>query len=200
MATAVLAASLAHAQAPPAEEPRPLADDPTPAAGSSRPLSDSAARIVRNLEEDGKPRCGKISERVPCFPVSIFESRPEWTVSVRDSLGDLGPTGKSSPNRPPTPEEMKAFRPGPTSLVAPVVTFDPGCVGKSVLKHLKGKNDTYYLYRVRDVHGERAALYDHRLEPASFQGALEFLGRWDGECRALAAYRREDRRTATVRP
>ena len=30
-------------------------------------------------------------------------------------------------------------------------TFDPTCVGKSVLKKLKGKNDAYYLYRVRDT-------------------------------------------------
>jgi hypothetical protein len=198
--TAVLATSLAHAQAPPPEEPRTPADDPPPAAGSSRPLSESAAQIVRKLEEDGKPRCGKISEGVPCFPVSTFDSRPEWTIAVRDSLGDLGPAGKPSPDRPPTLEEMKPFRPGPVGPVAPLFGFDPGCVGKSVLKSLKGKNDTYYLYRLRDVHGDRVALYDHRLEPATFQGAVEFLGRFDGECKALSAYRREDRRTVAARP
>ncbi len=79
-------------------------------------------------------------------------------------------------------------------------SFDPTCVGKSVLKSLKGKNDTYYLYRLRDVAGERVALYDRRLDSATFQGALELLGRFDGECKALAAYRREDRRTAAARP
>jgi len=69
--------------------------------------------------------------------------------------------------------------------------FDPGCVGKSLLKHIKGKNDTYYLYRMRDVRGEHTALYDHRVDAATFQGDLEFLGRFDGECQALAAYRHE---------
>ncbi len=75
--------------------------------------------------------------------------------------------------------------------VIPLVKFDPGCVGKSVLKKLKGRNDTYYLYRLRDVHGVRVALYDRRVDATTFQGDLEFLGKFDGECDALAAYRRE---------
>jgi hypothetical protein len=74
------------------------------------------------------------------------------------------------------------------------LTFDPGCVGKSALKKLKGKNDVYYLYRIRDVHGVRVALYDRRLEATTFQGDLEFLGRFDGECDALGAYRQEQRK------
>ena len=64
-------------------------------------------------------------------------------------------------------------------------------MAKGILKSLKGKNDTYYLYRVRDIHGERVALYDRRLEPANFQGELAFLGKFDGECDAIAAYRHE---------
>ena len=195
MLAAVLTTSLA--QAAPADEPPPT---PPPTTLPSRPLRDSVERIVGKIEEDRKAPCRKVAEGVPCFPVSIEESRPDWTISVRDSLRDLGPPGKPSPNRPPTQEEMKAFRSGPVGLVIPLVAFDPGCVGKSVLKRLKGKNDTYYLYRLRDVHGERAALYDHRLEATTFQGALEFLGRFDGECEALAAYRHEDRRPVAVRP
>jgi hypothetical protein len=93
---------------------------------------------------------------------------------------------------------MQAYRPGPVGPVSAGIGFDPVCVGKSLLKRIKGKNDTYYLYRVRDVHGERVALFDHRLEAASFQGALEYLGRFDGECDALSAYRREDRKTGVA--
>ncbi len=89
---------------------------------------------------------------------------------------------------------MGAFRPGPTATLMNFVTFDPGCVGKSLLKSLKEKNDTYYLYRVRDVQGERIVLQDRRLNALTYQGDLEFLGRFDGECNALAAYRREDRK------
>jgi hypothetical protein len=184
--TAVLAGSLAHAAVALADEP----ETPPP----SRPLREAADRIVRNLEEDGKTPCRKVSEGVPCFPVTSEEARPKWTVSVRESLGDLGPPGKQSANRPPTQDEMGALRPGPVGPLLLGGGFDPGCVGKSVLKRLKGRNDTYYLYRLRDVHGERIALYAHRVEAATFQGALEFLGRFEGECQALTAYRREVRR------
>jgi hypothetical protein len=172
--------------------PAVSADDPPPTTLPPRPLTDSIERVVRRLEEERKEACRKAVEAgVLCFPVSTEVSKPE--VSVRDSLRDLGPPSKPSPNRPPTLDELKTFRPGPR-LVLPGLTIDPGCVAKSALKRLKGKNDTYYLYRVRDVNGERVALYDRRLDAATFQGALEYLGRFDSECEAVAAYRREDRK------
>jgi hypothetical protein len=195
LAIVVLSTPLVHVRAS-ADEPPPAADDAPPAARPSRPIGESADRLVRKLDDDRKAPCGKATEGVPCFPVSIERSGPEWTISVRDSLDDLGPSGKTSPNRPPTKEEMRAFRPGSAGLVIPFATFDPGCVGKSALKRLKGKNDTYYLYRVRDVQGERVALYAHRLEAATFQGSLEFLGRFEGECKALSAYKHEERKTS----
>jgi len=37
--------------------------------------------------------------------------------------------------------------------------------------------------------------FDHRLDAARYQGDIAFLGRFDGECEAQAAYRREQRRT-----
>ncbi len=173
--------------------PAVAADDPPPTTLPPRPLHDSIERVVQRLEEEGKEACRRAVEAgVPCFPVSTEATKPES--SVRDSLRDLGPASKPGPYRPPTLHELKEYRPGPAGEVVPLVKFDPGCVGKSVLKRLKGKNDTYYLYRVRDAHGERVALYDRRLDAAPFQGALEFLGRFDGECEALAAYRREDRK------
>ena len=117
-----------------------------------------------------------------------------FDASVRESLGILGPAKKPSPDRPPTREEMGPYRSGSTTPIAGV-TVDPVCIGKSALKHLKGKNDVYYLYRLRDVHGERVALYDHRLDASRFQGEVALLGRFDGECEAQAAFRREQRRT-----
>jgi hypothetical protein len=73
-------------------------------------------------------------------------------------------------------------------------------VAKGILKSLKGRNDTYYLYRIRDTQGERVALYDRKLVAETFQGELAFLGRFDGECAALAAYRHEDLKNAPTRP
>jgi hypothetical protein len=169
------------------------ADEPPPTTLPPRPLTDSIERVVQRLEEERKEACRKAVEAgVSCFPISTEATKPE--VSVRDSLRDLGPASKPSPSRPPTLPEMKGYRPGPKAVVVPGFTFDPGCAARSALKRLKGKNDTYYLYRVRDVHGERVALYDRRLDAATFQGALEFLGRFDGECEAVRAYRREDRK------
>lgn len=79
----------------------------------------------------------------------------------------------------------------------PALTFlsvDPVCTGKSILKSLKGKNDVYYLYQVTDRSGQRMALYDHLLKPETYLNVpgvtFEFLGRFDGECEAVAAYRR----------
>jgi hypothetical protein len=202
---AALVVWLARASLAPADEPLPVVGDPPPPVASalvtpapSLPIRESAARLVRQLDDDWKTPCGKKSQGIPCFPIRSDETRSKWTASVRDSLGDLGPAGKQSPDRPPTEGEMKAFRPGPVGPVGAGIGFDPGCVGKSLLKRIKGKNDTYYLYRVRDVHGERVALFDHRLEAASFQGALEYLGRFDGDCNALSAYRHEDRKTGVV--
>jgi hypothetical protein len=73
-------------------------------------------------------------------------------------------------------------------------------VGKSILKGLKGKNDTYYVYRIRDVHGERVALYDHRIDATRFQGDVALVGEFHGECAALAAYLKERNRLPSPSP
>ncbi len=169
-------------------------ENPAPPTLPPHPISSSVDRVVERLEEERKAPCRKaIDEGVPCFPVSTEIQGPAF--SVRDSLSNLGPAGAPRPDRPPTKDELRPWRPGPIGLVVPFVTLDPGCVGKSVLKAFKGKNDVYYLYRVRDAHGERVALHDRRLDAATYQGALEFLGKFEGECEALAAYRREERRS-----
>jgi hypothetical protein len=167
--------------------------EPPAATPSPRPITDSAEKVIDRLEEERKDPCLKAArENVPCFPVKTEEKG--FDASVRESLGILGPAEKPSPDRPPTRDEMGPYRPGSTTPTVGV-TVDPVCIGKSALKKLRGKNDAYYLYRVRDVHGERVVLYDHRLDASRFQGDIAFLGRFDGECEAQAAYRREQRRT-----
>ena len=173
--------------------PRARAETPA-ATPSPRPIAESIEKVIERLEAERKDPCLESArENIPCFPVKT-EKKP-FDASVRESLGILGPAAKPSPDRPPTREEMGRYRPGSTTPTVGV-TVDPICIGKSALKHLKGRNDVYYLYRVRDVHGERVVLYDHRLDASRFQGDLAFLGGFDGECEAQAAYRREQRRTA----
>ncbi len=153
--------------------------------------------MVKEVEEEREAPCKKkLAEGMPCFPITTEVRGPRY--SVRDSLRDLG-KGKA-PSRPPTVGELQPYLSGAITPTSPGIGFDPGCVGKSVLKALKGKNDAYFLYRVRDAHGERVALYDHRIEPGTFQGDLEFLGKYEGECEALAAFRREERRTPSAAP
>ncbi len=165
---------------------------------SPRPITESVEKVIDRVEAERKDPCLKAArENVPCFPVKTEEKG--FDASVREGLGILGPPDKPSPNRPPTLEEMREQRPGSTTPTVGV-TVDPGCIGKSVLKKLRGRNDTYYLYRVRDVHGERVLLYDHKLDASRFQGDIALLGKFDGECEALAAYRREQRRAPEASP
>ncbi len=153
--------------------------DPPPTTLPPRPISDSIEKVVERLEKERADPCRKtVAEGKPCFPVSTSVRGPQ--ASVRESLGVLPPG--------------TVPRPGPVAPVIPLLAFDPGCVGKSVLKKLKGKSDVYYLYRLRDIHGVRVGLYDRRVDATTFQGDLEFLGRFDGECNALAAYRQEQRK------
>lgn len=169
-----------------------MAEEEPPPTLPPRPLSASIARALERIEEEAKAPCSRANaEDVPCFPVATEALGPR--VSVRDSLRELGASGKPSPNRPPTEDEMAPFRPGSAAVTIPLVSIDPVCSAKAALKTLKGKNDVYYLYRVRDGHGERVVLSEQRLNAASYQGALEFLGRYEGECEALRAYRREKR-------
>lgn len=187
-ATALLATT------PVALAPALDADGPPPTTLPPRPISSSIERVVDDILEQHEAPCSKaIAAGVPCFSSRTEIRGPRF--SVRDSLRDYRPPGATSPTRRPAHDELGARRPGPTGLVVPLITVDPVCVVKSVLKSLKGKNDTYFLYRLRDVHGERVVLYDHRVDATTFQGAVEFLGQFDGECDAIAAYRREMRRS-----
>lgn len=175
-------------------EPSP---SPSPAP-SPRPIAETAEKVIDRLEAERRDPCLKAArENVPCFPVKTEEKG--FDASVRQSLGLPDAPRRPSPGRPPTVGEMDPYRPHPTPP-AVSVTIDPVCVGKSALKRLKGKVDTYFLYRIRDVHGERVVLFDRKLEATTFQGDVAFLGKFEGECEAQAAYRREQRRTPAPSP
>ncbi len=171
-----------------AQQPSP---SPPAATLPPRPVTESVEKVIDQIEEKQKDPCREAKAKgVPCFPVSTVIHGPE--ISVRQGLEEA--VAAEPRSKLPPRDDMQRFRPGPVGQVIPLVTFDPGCVGKSALKRLKGKNDTYYLYRVHDGHGARVEMYDHRLDPNAAQGNLEFLGKFVGECDALAAYNRESRR------
>lgn len=158
------------------------AEESPPTTLPARPIRDSIERIVDKIDAERQEPCRKaIDAGVPCFPTTTESHGP--VVSVRDSLRNLGTERNGGadalPGMPP-----KVYG----------VSVDPVCLAKSLGKAAKGKNDVYYLYRVRDAQGERVLLQDRRLEAATYQGALELLGEFHGECEALAAFRHEERR------
>jgi hypothetical protein len=145
------------------------AQDASPEA-PARPVRDSIEPIVARIDRERSDPCEKATEaKVPCYPTSVEAHGPVF--SVRDSL-EVGS------------EKTGGFR----------IPFDRVvCATKSAINGLKGKNDVYFLYRVRLLAGEHVELRQWRLDPGAVQGKVEFLGRFNGECDALAAYRREDR-------
>jgi len=175
-----------------------VAASPSPSP-SPRPISETAEKVIDRLEAERKDPCLKAArENVPCFPVK--SEKKAFDASVRQSLGIPDDPKKPTPDSPPTRDEMDEHRTAPPGKPAVSVTIDPVCVGKSALKRLRGRNDVYYLYRVRDTHGERVILVDRRMDASRFQGDIAFLGKFDGECEAQAAYRREQRRSPPTSP
>ena len=194
----VFAAIAIVAQAEPSPSPSP---SPSPApfawqrplpSPSPRPIADSIDTVVGRLEAERNDPCLLArSQNVPCFPARTDMNGP--TASVREGLGIIGPMTKPTPGGAPTIDEMGPHRPMPAES-AVSVGFDPGCVGKSILKGLRGKNDKYFLYRLRDANGVRVALYDHRIDAAKFQGEAEFIAEVRGECAAVNLYESERRK------
>jgi hypothetical protein len=155
--------------------PRADSEDAPPTTLPAQPIRASIDRVVEKMERDRNEPCHKAADAgVPCYPTSTAANGPVY--SVRDSLG-VGPEASRSP------------------IVPGGITLDPVCLAKSAVKALKGKNDVYYLYRVRLPQGEHVEMREQRLDPTAYQGNVEFLGRVSGECEALAAYRKEERQT-----
>ena len=149
---------------------------------------------MERIEKERADPCLRAREEGrPCFPVTTTRKGPD--ASVREEFLRPDPLpGKPAPGAP-TRDDLGPYRPGrPANTPLAQVTIDPGCVGRSLLKGLRGKNDTYHVYVIRDPRGERVAMYDRRLEAKTFQGDLEYVGRFDGECEAIAAVKAEEQR------
>lgn len=156
---------------------------PSPSsAAAPRSLSGSVERAVAEHEAAQAP-CGAADKAgVPCFPTSVDATGPRY--SVADSI-------RAMRFEAPPPKPRVILNGG----LAPSVGFgfDPVCAVKRLGKAIKGRNDTYYLYRVWDRVGPYVVLREKPFDPTAFQAVpearYELLGEYHGECSAIAAYR-----------
>lgn len=185
-------APFAAAQSPAPGPPSPGAS-PSASPAPRRPIAESVEPAVeRILREHAQPCTRAEAERVPCFPVTVEVQGP--TVSVAEALRDW----RADTSVSARPEWA---RPG-SALVSPYgtplggVSFDPVCAAKSLLRKAKGGN-AYYLYRVFDRQGEHAVMRDRPLEPGGHAAVTSFgyelIGKFDGECEAVAAWNKANR-------
>ena len=152
-------------------------------------LASTIDRAVRKIEDERREQCHDADANdVPCFPISVEADRREHLnralARLRKNNPDVGhgilPTDPLAPARPtPVP-------------AVNVVSFDPGCAIKALIKGFKGENQHFYLYRVKGVMGESIALRERPLTPAGDEkrAPIEYklLGEYDGECEAVAAH------------
>jgi hypothetical protein len=157
------------------------------------------------------------AEGHPCFPVSVERKGPEYSVAeeFRKSIRGLSSVRAPFPNpggalTAQEIDEQHARQEGrsdsPTYPLASF-SFDAKCVGKKLLRQARGQGTVFYLYQVRDGLGEFPILREQPYDEAALARmpgyAVILLGRFDGECEAVAAYRkalRESPRHTTPSP
>lgn len=170
------------------------AEDPSPTP-SPTPAPSILASVQRAVDALAwKPPCQAAEhDGVPCFPSDVEKAGERY--SVAESLKHIGLDGPR-PDGPPTVPEMlgRLQGNGPGRGTVAFVQFDPICTGRSVAKWFKGKNDTYYVYRIVDAFGPRAAMYEKPIAPETYARvpavSYELIGEYKGECDAVAAYRK----------
>jgi hypothetical protein len=182
-------------------------EDPTPPhrsarSASRRPIRDSIDRAVEAVVLAHVKPCGRaIREGLPCFPVSVEEEGPRF--SVAEALRRYRATGRPAPGVP-TVAEIQGQMSGAPQSASGGVGFDPVCTTKNLVKKLSGRSATYHLYRTWDARGERPMLTDRKLDPEEYAARTDFhyeyLGEYDGECAAVAAWRQALRRAREPKP
>jgi hypothetical protein len=183
-----------------AQDPAP---SPRPSPAARRyPIRDSIDRAVEAVllaHERPCERAGRMG--VPCFPVSIEQQGPRF--SVAEALRRYRGVGSPAPG-PPTVAEMQRQLSGAPLSASGGVGFDPVCSTKNLLKKLSGRSTTFHLYRMWDARGERPMLTDRVLDPKAYAANLdvhyEYMGQFDGECEAVAAWRKALRKAKEREP
>jgi hypothetical protein len=166
------------------------------------PIRDSLDRIIDEVVASHLEPCSQATRKgVPCFPVSVEQQGPHY--SVAEAFRNYRPTGKPAPSVPTVADTQSHLSGAPLSASGGI-PFNPGCTTKNLWKKIRGRNNTYHLYRTWDAQGERPLLTDHLLDPEDFAGKIEFhyeyLGQFDGECEAVAAWRKALREAVEPKP
>jgi hypothetical protein len=187
---------------PPTPAPAP---DPVPVArparvASPRPIHDSVDRVVDSVVLAHMKPCDVAQRQgVPCFPVSVEQEGPRF--SVAEALRRYRATGAPAPGVP-TVAEIQGQMSGAPQSASGGVGFDPVCAVKGLFGKKAGT--TFYLYRTWDAGGERPLLTDRPLDPKAYAANpsfhYEFLGKYDGECAAVAAWRQALRKATEPKP
>jgi hypothetical protein len=167
-----------------------------------RPIHDSIERVVDRVVEARLRPCNRATQQgVPCFPVTTEQEGPRF--SVAEALRRYRGTGSPAPGVP-TAAEIQGQMSGAPRSASGGVGFDPVCSTKNLVRKLSGRNTTFHLYRTWDAGGERPLLTDHLLDPTDYATRTDFhyeyLGQFDGECAAIAAWRRVLRKATEPAP
>jgi hypothetical protein len=190
LALLVGAGGSAGASEPAAQVLPSAVPSPTP----DQPLTDSVDRIVKKVEEEREAACAKAREAgVPCFPVAIEKSARATLEEALNRVRQDKRPYKGNPGQSP----LDLNRPRERQLPVGGVGFDPVCAVRLLAKAIKGRNQTYYVYRVRDRGGEHIEMRDRPLDPKAYAQVAPFeselIGQYTGECEALAAHNKAQR-------